>query len=402
MARVTQIQVRRDTEAAFIAAQTTAGATPILAAGEIGFISSSTNAGKFKIGDGTTLWGSLPYSQDVSLLTGTTLPTTITTANGITSASSLATVGTITTGTWNGGVIANTYTTATSANTNSAIVTRDGAGNFSASTITASAISGLTTPLSGAQGGTGVANTGKTIAVSGNTQIGLSGSTHTVTMTTSANTAITLPTSGTLVGSADSKTVTTAMLADYVTAPTAWFSTSASLTLTTAAAVSTAGSSLTGTYDCFNLSKGVTGLTPNSTYLVDYYILGTVTSGSASQKINLGVTGDSVANFNFHTSYGYGTSAATGTSTWANSNNGYINLKDTTTSIGAVGTLAGGSFAIRISGILRTGASATDNNFQVKIGVSIASSTTINVLRESFGSLRLIGTSGATPLGSWS
>lgn len=349
MPQITQIQVRRD------AAATWTSTNPTLAEGEIGF---ETDTGKFKIGAkvATVLqtWTQLPYATDASDITGTTLPASITSASG------LATVGTITTGTWNGGIVSGQY------------------------------------------GGTGVANTGKTITVSGNTTIG--SSTHTVGLTTTGNTSVTLPTSGTLVGSADSKTVTATMLADYATAPTLWYAPSANMALNGGSnvAASTAGNNLnTGMYDCFNLTKGVTGLTPNSLYLVEYYILGNVTSGSASQKINLGVTGDSIANFNFHTSYGYGTSAATGTSTWANSNNGYINLKDTTFSIGAVGTLAGGSFGIRMSGILRTGASATDNNFQVKIGNSAASSTTITVLRESFGSLRLIGTTGATTLGSW-
>ena len=65
--------------------------------------------------------------------------------------SSLTSVGTIGTGVWQGTAIADTYlatistaakvsnsaTTATSANTNSAIVARDGSGNFSAGTITA-------------------------------------------------------------------------------------------------------------------------------------------------------------------------------------------------------------------------------------------------------------------------
>jgi len=72
MGKITQIQVRRDSEASWIAAQAAAGATPILAAGEIGFISGNgTNAGKFKIGDGTSLWGALTYSTDVSKLNGT-------------------------------------------------------------------------------------------------------------------------------------------------------------------------------------------------------------------------------------------------------------------------------------------------------------------------------------------
>lgn len=50
--------------------------------------------------------------------------------------------------------------------------------------------------IPGQYGGTGVANTGKTITVSGNTSIG--SSTHTVSMTTTGNTSITLPATGTL------------------------------------------------------------------------------------------------------------------------------------------------------------------------------------------------------------
>ena len=68
--------------------------------------------------------------------------------------SSLVTVGTITTGKWQADIIAGQY------------------------------------------GGTGVANTGKTITVSGNTVIG--SGTNTVTFTTSGNTSVALPTSGTL------------------------------------------------------------------------------------------------------------------------------------------------------------------------------------------------------------
>lgn len=67
MAVQTKIQLRRDTAANWVTAQTNAGATPILAAGEIGF---ETNTGKFKIGDGTTLWGSLKYVSDGSYISG--------------------------------------------------------------------------------------------------------------------------------------------------------------------------------------------------------------------------------------------------------------------------------------------------------------------------------------------
>jgi hypothetical protein len=140
MARVTKIQMRRDTEAAFIAAQTTAGSTPILDEGEIGFILSGTNAGKFKIGDGVSLWGALTYATDGSKLTGTINASTATTlatarningvsfngsaditvpaaagtltggtlASGVTG-SSLTSVGAIGTGTWQGSIVQPTY-----------------------------------------------------------------------------------------------------------------------------------------------------------------------------------------------------------------------------------------------------------------------------------------------------
>lgn len=51
--------------------------------------------------------------------------------------------------------------------------------------------------IDGQRGGTGVANTGKTITVSGNTTIG--SSTHTVALATTGNTSVTLPVSGVVV-----------------------------------------------------------------------------------------------------------------------------------------------------------------------------------------------------------
>jgi hypothetical protein len=66
MARITNIQLRRDTAANW----TSASPSPTLAAGEIGF---ETDTGKFKIGDGTSAWSSLTYATDGSKMTGTTL-----------------------------------------------------------------------------------------------------------------------------------------------------------------------------------------------------------------------------------------------------------------------------------------------------------------------------------------
>lgn len=107
MAQITQIQVRRDVAA------TWTSVNPTLAAGEIGF---ETDTGKFKIGDGALAWNSLPYATDGSKLTGTIVASTAP-ASGITgttlasnvTGSSLTSVGTIGSGTWNGGIIQPTY-----------------------------------------------------------------------------------------------------------------------------------------------------------------------------------------------------------------------------------------------------------------------------------------------------
>ena len=63
---------------------------------------------------------------------------------------------------------------------------------------------GVTGVLAGANGGTGVINTGKTIAVANNTVIGSSN--HTVTLETTGNTDVVLPTSGTLIAGPVSST----------------------------------------------------------------------------------------------------------------------------------------------------------------------------------------------------
>jgi hypothetical protein len=94
MAVQTKIQFRRDTAANWTSAQTAAGLTPLLAAGEIGF---DTTNNKFKIGDGTTLWGSLLYQTDASLLSGTANITALTTSGDVTVGGNLVVNGTTTT-----------------------------------------------------------------------------------------------------------------------------------------------------------------------------------------------------------------------------------------------------------------------------------------------------------------
>ena len=96
---------------------------------------------------------------------------------------------------------------ATYSNTANQIVKRDGTGSFSANSITANltgTVTGnatnVTGLVAGANGGTGVANTGKTITLGGNFQITSSPtiSNFGLTFTTTNSTNVTLPTSGTL------------------------------------------------------------------------------------------------------------------------------------------------------------------------------------------------------------
>lgn len=141
-------------------------------------ITAPATSATLTLADGSTLAtsGAFSITLTATALTSVTLPTSGTLVNtAVTTLSSLVSIGTVTTGTWNATVIAGQY------------------------------------------GGTGVANTGKTITVSGNTVIG--SSTHTVTLATSANTSVTLPSSGTLATLAgaetlSSKTLTAPKIAD--------------------------------------------------------------------------------------------------------------------------------------------------------------------------------------------
>ena len=95
---------------------------------------------------------------------------------------------------------------ATSSNTASTIIKRDASGNFAAGMITANLTGDVTGNITGnasnvtgivlgANGGTGIANTGKTITLGGNL---ITSGTYSTTLVSTNNTNITLPTSGTL------------------------------------------------------------------------------------------------------------------------------------------------------------------------------------------------------------
>ena len=153
------------------------------------------------------------------------------------------------------------------------------------------------------------------------------------------------------------------------------------------------------TYDCFNLANGVT-VTKNSTYYVDYLILGTFTAGaSAAKTIRAAVAGNAVSSVNFHTALGTGATASSSGGTFANPNIGYMNTTTDPYSLSATATLTGGSFALRVSGLLRT--NNTGDYFKIKVGLSAVNSTAITVLSNSYGSLTYLGSNSVTTLGTW-
>jgi hypothetical protein len=143
------IQLRSDTAANW------ASVNPILAVGETGF---ETDTGKLKVGIGSTDWNSLIYVTDASDLAGV-----IPSARISGSYTGITGVGALTAGTWNASVVAGQY------------------------------------------GGTGVANTGKTITLGGN--LTTSGA-FTTTLTVGANTSLTLPSSGTVISTGNLSSIT--------------------------------------------------------------------------------------------------------------------------------------------------------------------------------------------------
>ena len=116
-----RIQLRRDTAANWTATN------PTLTQGEPGY---ETDTGKIKYGDGTTAWNSLAYAPAAAIVDGTIVNGDINASAAIAD-TKLATISTA-------GKVSNSATTATNANTASAIVARDASGNFTAGTITAS------------------------------------------------------------------------------------------------------------------------------------------------------------------------------------------------------------------------------------------------------------------------
>jgi len=180
----TRIQVRRGTSTQWTAAQTALGSTPILVQGEIGF---ETETGHFKIGDGTSLWSTLPYVYE-SFAFGPTFTDQVVFA---TTSDTLAPIK------LPSGLLDKTTPVAGDLwVTNNTLKYYTGSATKSFAYLD-STMSGVWngTAVAGQYGGTGVANTGKTITLGGN--LTTSGA-YATTLTVTAATSVTLPTSGTL------------------------------------------------------------------------------------------------------------------------------------------------------------------------------------------------------------
>jgi hypothetical protein len=214
--------------------------------------------------DATDAWTS---SEDFNLLTGKayeidgTSVLNATTLGSAVTGSSLTSVGTIGTGTWQGTAVAGAYGGTGVANTGKTItlagnLTTTGAFNITLNTVLGSSVtlpstgtlvneavttlSGLSsigtittgtwngTAIAGQYGGTGVNNSGKTITLGGNlTTSGM----YSTTLTVTANTSVTLPTTGTLATLDGSETLTNKTFTSPITnSPTLTLSTSSSTT----------------------------------------------------------------------------------------------------------------------------------------------------------------------------
>jgi hypothetical protein len=199
----------------------------------------------------------------------------------------LATIATV-------GKVSNSATSATALNTASTIVARDGSGNFSAGTITATAFSGpvtgnitgntsgtsanVTGIVLGANGGTGIDNSGKTITLGGNlTTTGA----FATTLTSSAATTVTLPTTGTLATLDGSETLTNKTLtAPALGTPSVLVGTNIT---GTAVALSIGGNAATAN-TATNLVAGLGGQIPYQTGANTTAMLANGTAGQVLQS----------------------------------------------------------------------------------------------------------------------
>ena len=229
---------------------------------------------------------------------GTTVLSGSALGTGVTS-SSLTTVGTIATGVWNGTAVAATYggtgltayakgdiIYASAANTLSVLtkptevsvlqMASDGTASWNklsaanAGTVTTGTWNGNV--IAGTYGGTGIDNGAKTITLGGNlTTTGAFATSIAVT----AATSVTLPTSGTLVGSADTGTVTNAMLANKTIS----------------------GVSLGSNLNALTIGTGLSGTSYNGSTAVTIAIDSTVVTKTGTQSLTNKTLSDSTTYF---------------------------------------------------------------------------------------------------------
>jgi hypothetical protein len=207
-----------------------------------------TTAGTLTTAGAFTTAGANALTLTTTADTNVTLPTSGTLVNsGVTTLSSLASVGTITSGTWNGSRLTSSYIPTNVAYT-------DGNNTFTNGTWNGSVIAGT-------YGGTGVNNGANTITVGGN--VNTTGAFNTaganaLTLTTTADTNVTLPTSGTLVNSG---VTTLSSLASIGTITTGTWN----------------GSVITGTYGGTGVNNGANTITVGG----NVNTTGAVTTGGA-------------------------------------------------------------------------------------------------------------------------
>lgn len=179
-------------------------------------LGSSLNSGNIIVGSAANIAAQVTMTGDVTITnTGVTgigngKVTDAMLAPGITDGK-LATISTL-------GKVANSATTATEFNTPNTIVSRDGSGNFTAGNITANLTGNVTGTAAnvtgivlGANGGTGVPNSGRTMTLGGNVVTAgdlTTAGAFATTLTSTGATNVTLPTTGTLSTLAGIETLT--------------------------------------------------------------------------------------------------------------------------------------------------------------------------------------------------